>query len=328
MASVLLNRRGSRQQLQVYQQQYYDGLERSMGHRALLAPVEPDYQSAMCNDGYEGHLCSSCGPHRSRTSTYHCATCNTGSSVVWIAIVGTLLSASYLWFISSSTIKDSQQAWGTLKVSDVTFCLTWFLQLLFVLASIPVTWIPAFSWLPKTAETMLSSFSSTTSSLSCLLKPSTSMPSVAGQMMIIQMFLMIVMPGVVVGLELCALYYKPAMGKLMACLRARSCRPAAMLPRENMGPTNSGTAISLKQRVIITVLSSFLFFYPTILQSTMSLFVCKTLDPAGGSAAVYQVSFTAELHSSSSSFLVRVVSFSLITPHRCLDGPPDAVIQP
>lgn len=159
-------------------------------------------------------------------------------------------------------------------MSDVTFCPTWFLQLLFVLASIPVTWTPEISWLSKTAETMLSSFSSTTSSLACLLKPSTSMPSVAGQMMIIQMFLMIVMPGVVVGLELCAVYCRPAMGKLMACLRARSCRPAAMLPQQHDGSTNSGTAISFKQRVIITVLSSLLYFYPTTGPAKHNVTVC------------------------------------------------------
>ena len=78
----------------MYPQRYYDEWEQATVHRALLARVEPDYQSAMCNDGYEGHLCSTCGLHRSRTSTYHCANCNTGSSVVWVAIVGTLLSAS------------------------------------------------------------------------------------------------------------------------------------------------------------------------------------------------------------------------------------------
>jgi len=48
-------------------------------------------------------------------------------------------------------------------------------------------------------------------------------------------------------------------------------------------------AFPLKQRVIVTVLSSLLLFYPTNLQSTMSLFVCKPLDPAGGSELVYQV---------------------------------------
>jgi hypothetical protein len=41
---------------------------------------------------------------------------------------------------------------------------------------------------------------------------------------------------------------------------------------------------------MITVLTSLLFFYPTILQSTMSLFVCKTLDPPGGLQQLYKVS--------------------------------------
>lgn len=263
-----------------------------MVNRALLARVEPDYQSAMCNEGYEGNLCSTCGPNRSRTRTYYCATCTAGSSVVWVAVVGTLLGVAYLWFVSSSTIKDCQQPWGTLKVSDATYCLTWFLQLLFVLATIPVAWPPAVAWLPKTAETMLSSLSSTTSSLSCLLKPTAAMPSVAGQMMIVQMCLMLVMPGVVVLLELVAVGCKPAMHKLKACLSKRSCRPSTMLPRQHIGPASikPGVAFNVKQRLIITVLSSLLFYYPTILQTTMSLFVCKTLDPAVGSELVYQVS--------------------------------------
>ena len=261
---------------------------------ALLSHVEePDYQSAMCNDGYKGHLCSTCGPHRSKTRTYHCESCNAGASVMWV-VVGTLLGAAYLWFVSASTIKDAQRPWGTLKVSDAMFCLTWFLQLLFVLTTIPVIWPPSIAWLPKTAETMLSSLSSSTSSLACLLKPSNSIPSVAGQTMIVQMCLMLVLPGVVVLLELFVVVCKPVMCKLRTCLSACSCRPTPM-PRHGRRGTashfdnHSGT-FDVKQRLIITVLSSLLFFYPTILQTTMSLFVCKSLDPAGGSDLVYQVS--------------------------------------
>jgi hypothetical protein len=260
---------------------------------ALLSHVEPDYQSALCYDGYEGHLCSTCGPHKSKTRTYHCESCNAGASVMWVA-VGTLLGAAYLWFVSASTIKDAQRPWGTLKVSDAMFCLTWFLQLLFVLTTIPVIWPPSIAWLPKTAETMLSSLSSSTSSLACLLQPSNSIPSVAGQMMIVQMCLMLVLPGVVVLLELFVVVCKPVMCKLRACLSTRSCMPAAMPPRGRRGAashcdSHSGT-FDVKHRLIITVLSSLLFFYPTILQTTMSLFVCKNLDPAGGSDLVYQVS--------------------------------------
>jgi hypothetical protein len=209
---------------------------------------------------------------------------------MWVA-VGTLLGAAYLWFVSASTIKDAQRPWGTLKVSDAMFCLTWFLQLLFVLTTIPVSWPPSIAWLPKTAETMLSSLSSSTSSLACLLKPSNSIPSVAGQMMIVQMCLMLVLPGVVVLLELFVVVCKPVMRKLRACLSAHSCMPMAM-PRRGTAShcdNHSGT-FDVKQRLIITVLSSLLFYYPTILQTTMSLFVCKSLDPAGGSDLVYQVS--------------------------------------
>jgi hypothetical protein len=193
----------------------------------------------------------------------------------------------YVWFISASTIKDTRQQWGTLKVSDATYCLTWFLQLLFVLATIPVTWPPAIAWLPKAAETMLSSFSSSTSSLACLLKPGQSMPSVAGQMMIIQMCLMLVVPGVVVLLELFAAACKPVISDIKGCLGARRGRQAAMAQHVR-GAT--GKTFNVKQRVIITVLSSVLLFFPTILQTTMSLFVCKTLDPADGSGLVYEVS--------------------------------------
>lgn len=281
--------RGSREQLQSYQQQYYDDLERAMMQRALLASVELDYQSATCNEGYEGHLCSTCGPNKSRTRSYFCATCAAGSRVVWVAVIGTLVGVAYLWFISASTIQDSQRPWGTLKVSDATYCLTWFLQLLFVLATTPVTWPSAISWLPKTAETLLFSFSSSTSSLACLLKPSQSMPSVAGQMMIIQLFLMLIMPVVVVLLELLSAACKPVIRKLRACLRAQGRGPFAMPQHRWAGASSSSTAFPMKQRIIVTVLSSLLFFYPTILQTTMSLFVCKPLDPAGGSAVVYQV---------------------------------------
>jgi hypothetical protein len=193
----------------------------------------------------------------------------------------------YVWFISASTIKNTKQQWGTLKASDAMYCLTWFLQLLFVLATIPVTWPPAIAWLPKAAETTLSSFSSSTSSLACLLKPSQSMPSVAGQMIIIQMCLMLLLPGVVVLLELFAAACKPVMSDLKACCGARRGRQAAMA-QHRRGVT--GKTLNAKQRVIITVLSSLLLFFPTILQTTMSLFVCKTLDPGDGSGLVYRVS--------------------------------------
>jgi hypothetical protein len=141
---------------------------------------------------------------------------------------------------------------------------------------------------------MLSSFSSYTSSLACLLKPSQSMPSVAGQMIIVQMCIMLVLPAIVVLLELFGVACKPAVRKLRACVSARSCRPTAMPQRGRGGAashcgSHGGTSFGLKQRVVITVLSSLLYFYPTILQSTMSLFVCKTLDPAGGPETVYQV---------------------------------------
>jgi len=279
--------RGSREQLKAYQQEHYDDLERAMTQRALLASVELDYQSAMCSEGYKGHLCSTCGPNRSKTRNYVCGTCTGGGRVVLITLIGTVLGMAYLWFISASTIKDSQAPWGTLKVSDATYCLTWFLQLLFVLATVPVTWPTAISWLPKTAETLLSSFSSSTSSLACLVKPSQSMPSIAGQMMIIQLCLMLIMPVVVVLLQLLSAACKPVIRKLITCLKAQARRPG-VVPRTARA-SRTAKSFPWKQDIIVTVLSSLLFFYPTILQSTMSLFVCKPLDPAGGSERVYQV---------------------------------------
>jgi len=258
-----------------------------MTHRALLAFSEPEYQNIECSNGYAGHLCSNCGPNRSRTRTYKCATCSSGAVVIWVAVLGAMLSVFYVWFISGSTINDTRQPWGTLKVSDVVYCLTWFLQLLFVLAVVPVTWPPSLLWLPKTAETVLSSFSSSTSSLACLLHPSKPLPSVAGQMMVIQMGLMFMLPVWVVLLELIAPACKQVVLKLRALLSSRCCKPAALPSRR--GAATTITAPNMAQRVIITVLSALLFFYPTILQTTLSLFVCKTLDPAGGSEMVYQV---------------------------------------
>jgi hypothetical protein len=103
---------------------------------------------------------------------------------------------------------------------------------------------------------------------------------------------MLVLPGVVVLLELLAAACKPAVCKVKTRLSQHSWRAAPMPPHETIGGTagNHNKSFTMKQRVVITVLSSLLFFYPTILQTTMSLFVCKTLDPAGGSDSVYQVS--------------------------------------
>lgn len=135
----------------------------------------------------------------------------------------------------------------------------------------------------------MSTFGSSTSSLACRLKPSKSLPSIAGQLLIIQMCLMLVLPVRVVLLELLTAACKQVWHKIAAGLKSRCSRRAANLPSRETAFGPAGWSFSLQQRVIITGLSSLLFFYPTILHSTMSLFICKTLDPAGGSAVVYQV---------------------------------------
>lgn len=275
-------------------------MERVRAGRALLANgagtehnLGAAYQDAECSAGYRGHLCSNCGPNKSRTRTYECAACNSGARVIGVAFVGAAVGAGYLWFVSSSTVKDTLQPWGSLKVSDVTFCLTWYLQLLFVLATIPVTWPSTVSWLPETAEVILTSFSSTTSSLACVLTLSKAMPSVAAQMMVIQLGMMLVMAAVVILLQLLAVAARPLLRYTTACVRSRcrSCWPR----RAPLGPLSSSnfTVPRQKQRIVIAVFSSLLFFYPTILQTTTSLFVCKPLDSAVGYETIYQVSLQA-----------------------------------
>jgi hypothetical protein len=329
---------------------------------------DPKYLSMQCSSGYQGKLCANCVQGYSRSRTFQCKPCSSSGAVAAVAVIGCLLLLAYLAFISISTIQDRQRSWGVLQPSDILQTAGSYIQLWFVLSTLPIQWPAPISWLPKAAETIMSSFSSSTSAFSCALSSRGALPSVAAKQLVLQLCFMVIATVTVVLLLLvmrsilrCMFKSRctakghelqhcgdaaaggmslvgdavpeegtnrdselgttadlaeaagsfqdqisckdPTSGELLKRhLNSSSKLPfeleiGASAPEAAVAAAGTGTgcsrlslaSLNVGTLVLISSLSSLLLLYPTIIQATMSLFVCKQLDPAGRPENMYTV---------------------------------------